>query len=201
MSEAHFEQLYEQLDKDDLWDYMLNEPFPNREAFDHHYTRIINDKSSPTIYFTVLDKLTDRFEGLIALMDVKTQHRSLEIGHVIFSPALQKQIPATEAIYLALNYSFLLGFNRVVWKCNDLNEPSKKAARRLGFQYEGVHNQHMIVKGRVRDTAWFALTQDTWPPVKTTLETWLLPENFTPDGMQKKSLQFVREWPIRKDKA
>ena len=132
-------------------------------------------------------------------MEVNTPHRSLEIGHVIFSPTLQRSTSATEAIYLALNYSFLLGFTRLVWKCNNLNEASKKAARRLGFEFEGVHKRHMVVKGRVRDTAWFAMTLDTWPGVKDALEAWLRPDNFDGSGKQRMNLQVGEDYTFRQE--
>lgn len=176
---------------------MLNEPFKDLEAFDQHYEKIVDNKESPTIYYTVLTKPALKPDGLIALMEINTQHRSLEIGHVIFSPTLQRTTSATEAVYLALHYSFLLGFTRVVWKCNNLNEASKKAALRLGFDFEGVHKRHMVVKGRVRDTAWFAITLDTWPMVKDALEAWLRPENFDGNGRQRLSLQVGGAYTFR----
>ena len=176
---------------------MLNEPFKDLEAFDQHYQKIVNNKESPTIYYTVLTKPALKPDGLIAMMEINTQHRSLEIGHVIFSPTLQRTTSGTEAVYLALHYSFLLGFTRVVWKCNNLNEASKKAARRLGFEFEGVHKRHMVVKGRVRDTAWFAITLDTWPMVKDALEAWLRPENFDGNGRERLSLQVGGDYTFR----
>lgn len=185
----HHDDLFRTLNKDELWDYMLNEPFEDFEAFSSHYRKLIENKETSTIYYVVLTKPDLQPEGLIALMEVNTTHRSLEIGHVIFSPRLQKTTAATEAVYLALNYSFMLGFTRVVWKCNNLNEKSKKAAGRFGFDYEGVHKRHMVVKGRVRDTAWYAVTADTWPRVKTGFEKWLRVDNFDKDGRQRKTLQ------------
>lgn len=176
---------------------MLNEPFPNHEAFAQHYQKIVNNKESPIIYYTVLTKPALKPEGLIALMEINTPNRSLEIGHVIFSPTLQRTTSATEAVYLALHYSFLLGFTRIVWKCNNLNEASKKAARRLGFEFEGVHKRHMVVKGRVRDTAWFAITLDTWLGVKDALEAWLRPENFDENGRQRMGLQVGGDYTFR----
>lgn len=193
LNSTHFEHLYEALNHHDLWDYMLSEPYEDRAAFIRHYTNILGNKVTSTIYFAVLPKPTMTPEGMIALMDVNTQHRSLEIGHVIFGPCLQKNTAATEAVYLALNYAFMLGFTRVVWKCNNLNAASKSAATRLGFEFEGVQKRHMVVKKRVRDTAFFAITADTWQPVKVTLEEWLKPCNFEQHERQKKPLQIIRE--------
>ncbi len=179
--------LYEALNLDDLWDYMLNEPFADQQAFNAYYTKLL-DNADTAIYYTIMTKPNSQPAGLLALMDVNTTHRSLEIGHVIYGPALQRSRAATEAIYLALQHCSLLSYSRVVWKCNDLNKPSKKAALRLGFKFDGIFKYHMVVKRKVRHTAWYAITQCTWPKVKRAMEEWLTDENFTDDGLQKRKL-------------
>lgn len=192
LNSTHFEHLYQALNHPELWDYMLSGPFPDFDAFSRRYTKIVNNKGS-TLYFAILPQRSMTPEGLIALMDINTQHHSLEIGHVILGTSLQKKTAATEAVYLALNYAFMLGFTRVVWKCNNLNAASKNAAERLGFEFEGVLKRHMVVKGRVRDTALFAITLDEWQGVKVALEEWLRESNFDEKGRQRKTLKDVRE--------
>ena len=111
---------------------------------------------------------------------------SIEIGHIWFAPTLQKTRAATEAIYLLTRHAFEeLGYRRLEWKCDALNEASMRAARRFGFTYEGTFRQHMIVKGRNRDTAWFALLDRDWPQHRAAFERWLAPENFDADGRQR----------------
>ena len=113
----------------------------------------------------------------------------IEVGHLAFSPALQRTPAATEAMYLMLRRVFdELGYRRYEWKCDSLNAPSVAAAKRLGFTFEGIFRQHMIVKGRSRDTAWFAMLDSEWPARKAAFERWLAPENFDRDGRQKTKL-------------
>ncbi len=110
---------------------------------------------------------------------------SIEVGNINFSPALQRTPAATEAMYLMMREAFALGYRRYEWKCNALNMPSRRAAQRLGFSWEGIFRQHMIVKGRNRDTAWLAMTDADWPALKTAFETWLAPQNFDDEGRQR----------------
>jgi RimJ/RimL family protein N-acetyltransferase len=123
--------------------------------------------------------------------------RVIEVGHVCYGPALQRTPLATEAQYLLARYVFeVLGYRRHEWKCHVFNAPSRRAALRLGFTYEGIFRQHMIVKGRNRDTAWFSMLDSEWPARKAAFERWLAPENFGPDGKQKTSLSvFNRHKP------
>ena len=122
-------------------------------------------------------------------MRVDATHRVIEVGNILYTPAMQRTIGATEAQYLFARYVFDdLGYRRYEWKCNDLNAPSKRAALRLGFAFEGVFRQHMIVKGRNRDTAWFSMLDSEWPARRAAFERWLAPENFDAAGRQKISL-------------
>jgi RimJ/RimL family protein N-acetyltransferase len=116
------------------------------------------------MFFAVIDKATGRAEGRQALMRIDPAHGVIEIGHVLWGPAIARTRVATEALYLSARYVLGdLGYRRFEWKCNDLNEPSKRAARRFGFAFEGVFRQHMVVKGRNRDTAWFSMIDAEWP--------------------------------------
>lgn len=129
-------------------------------------------------------------------MSIVPEQLRLEIGWVLFSPALQRTTGATEASYLLLKYAFEeLGYRRVEWKCNALNEGSRRAAERLGFVFEGVFRQHMVVKGRNRDTAWFSMLREEWDcrGVKEALEDWLAEDNFDESGAQRRSLEGIRE--------
>lgn len=127
--------------------------------------------------------------GIIALMEIRENSRVIEVGNVLYSPALQRRPLATEAQYLLARYVFeTLGYRRYEWKCDALNAPSQRAARRYGFTFEGIFRQHRIVKGRNRDTAWFSMLDTEWPTRKTVFERWLAPDNFSADGRQIKSL-------------
>jgi RimJ/RimL family protein N-acetyltransferase len=123
--------------------------------------------------------------------------RVIEVGHIVYGAPLQRTPLATEAQFLLARYVFeTLGYRRYEWKCNALNEPSFRAALRFGFAHEGVFRQHMIVKGRSRDTAWFAMLEGEWPSRKAAFERWLAPENFDTQGRQMTSLVALREAPL-----
>lgn len=120
------------------------------------------------------------------------EHGVIEIGHIWFAPALQRTRAATEAIYLLSRYAFELGNRRYEWKCNALNEASRRAAERFGFTFEGVFRQHMVIKGRNCDTAWYSMTDAEWPRQRAAFEAWLRPENFDSSGRQRRSLAELR---------
>ena len=127
--------------------------------------------------------------GVCALMRIDAANRVIEVGHILFTPLLQRTPAATEAMYLAARYVFDdLGYRRYEWKCNNCNEPSKRAASRYGFTYEGLFRQHLIMKGRNRDTAWFSMLDSEWPARKAAFEAWLAPENFDAEGKQVRPL-------------
>jgi RimJ/RimL family protein N-acetyltransferase len=132
--------------------------------------------------------------GIATLMEIRPAMRVIEVGHIVYTPALQRTPLATEAQYLLALYAFeTLGYRRYEWKCNALNVASRRAAARFGFTFEGVFRQHMIVKGRSRDTAWFSMLDSEWPQRKAAFERWLAPENFDKDGRQKQSLAVLNE--------
>jgi RimJ/RimL family protein N-acetyltransferase len=149
--------------------------------------------SRDDLYFAVIDRATGRCGGRHALMRQRPEHGSVEIGGVLWGQGIARTRLATEAFYLTARYIFDdLGYRRFEWKCNDRNEPSKAAARRFGFQYEGLFRQDMIVKGENRDTAWFSILDGEWPALRAEYERWLDPANFTEDGMQKTRLAAAR---------
>jgi len=128
-------------------------------------------------------------QGVASYMRITPEHGSIEIGHIWFGPALKRTRGATEAIFLLARQAFDgLGYRRLEWKCNALNAPSRAAAERFGFQFEGVFANHQVVKGRNRDTAWYAITVDRWPEVRAAFEAWLAPANFDSAGQQRRSL-------------
>jgi RimJ/RimL family protein N-acetyltransferase len=146
-------------------------------------------ESDDPLFFAVLDRATDRAEGRRALMRVDRAHGVIEIGNILWGPAIARTRVATEALFLFAKHAFdTLGYRRFEWKCNNLNEPSKKAALRFGFRFEGLFRNHMVVKGQNRDTAWFAMTDGDWPPIRRAFEGWLAETNFDAAGQQKRPL-------------
>ncbi len=143
------------------------------------------------MFFAVINRATGRAEGRQALMRIDAAHGVIEIGNIHWGPAIAGTTVATEALYLFAAYVFdTLGYRRFEWKCNDLNLPSKVAARRFGFEFEGVFRNHMVAKGANRDTAWFAMTDEDWPRLKAGYQAWLHPDNFDAAGQQSKKLSF-----------
>ena len=175
-----------------LWTYMFHGPFHDRESFDAHLRA--KSESDDPLFFAILDAGSSRALGHASYMRINPEHCSIEVGNILFTPALQRTIGATEAMYLMARHVFEdLGYRRYEWKCDALNAPSRRAALRLGFQFEGVFRQHMIVKGRNRDTAWFAMLDSDWPARKAALERWLHPSNFDMHGTQKVSLSALSQ--------
>jgi RimJ/RimL family protein N-acetyltransferase len=141
------------------------------------------------MFFAIVDNASGDAVGYAALMRIDTKNRVIEVGGIMYSPRLQRTPGGTEAMYLLARYVFDdLGYRRYEWKCNALNAPSRGAALRYGFIFEGIFRQHMIVKGRNRDTAWFSMLDSEWPARKQAFEQWLRPANFDEDGIQKSRL-------------
>jgi RimJ/RimL family protein N-acetyltransferase len=171
----------------DLWRYLHSGPFTERAAFDDYLKA--KAVSEDPMYFAMVDRGTGRATGHASYMRIDPGQRVIEVGAILYTSALQKTRAATEAMYLMARYAFEdLGYRRYEWKCNVLNDASQSAARRLGFAFEGVFRQHMIVKGRSRDTAWFSMLDREWPERKHEFERWLAPENFDQAGRQKTRL-------------
>lgn len=145
--------------------------------------------SQDQLFFAVIDKATGIAQGRQALMRIDAGHGVIEIGSILWGPAIARTRVATEAFYLFARYVFEdLGYRRLEWKCNSLNAPSRRAALRFGFSFEGIFRQHMVVKGQNRNTAWFAMLDQDWPGLKARFDAWLAPDNFDADGMQKRKL-------------
>ena len=141
------------------------------------------------MFFAIVDLASGAASGMASYLNIVPANGCIEIGHIWFAPPLQKTRAATEAIFLMIRHAFEdLAYRRVEWKCNSLNEASKRAARRFGFTYEGTFRQHMVIKGRNRDTAWFAMLDHEWPAIRAAFERWLDPDNFDAAGRQRKSL-------------
>jgi RimJ/RimL family protein N-acetyltransferase len=170
-----------------LWTYLPYGPFADQGAFDAWLAE--RARSSDPLFFAVVEEQSGQAAGMASYLNIVPANGSIEIGHIWFAPPLQRTRAATEAIYLMSRHAFDdLGYRRLEWKCNALNEASMRAARRFGFAYEGTFRQHMVVKGRNRDTAWFALLDREWPAVRAAFERWLAPENFDAASRQRTSL-------------
>lgn len=170
-----------------LWAYLAVGPFADPAAFRAYVESIATPK--PDTVFWAVTGIDDRAIGWLSLMRADRPNRVIEVGNILYTPALQRTLMATEAQFLIARHAFeTLGNVRYEWKCNNLNAPSKRAALRFGFVYEGLFRRHMIVKGRNRDTAWFSMTIDEWPDRRGRFERWLDPANFDAEGRQKKAL-------------
>lgn len=174
------------------WTWMLREPDQNIEDFKNWIKSVLT--VDDPINFAVIDLKTNLPVGSIALMRIDPKNGVIEVGHVHYSPLLSKTIMATEAQWLLMNYAFeTLGYRRYEWKCNACNEPSRRAALRLGFHYEGRFRQALVVKGHNRDTDWFSIIDKEWPNVNQALQKWLAADNFDIEGKQKQSLEDYRK--------
>lgn len=174
----------------DRFRYLFETAAQSREEFDVWLAKA--SASADPLFFAVLDKASGRIAGRQALMRIDPLHGVIEIGSILWNEWIARKPPATEALYLFMRHVFDdLGYRRFEWKCHNENEPSKTAALRFGFTFEGVFRQHMVAKGRNRDTAWFSVIDSEWVYLKPAYETWLAPENFEGDGMQKRSLREI----------
>jgi RimJ/RimL family protein N-acetyltransferase len=190
---AHGDALWEAVrapEHDGLWTYLFDGPFRQRSAFDAALDR--KAAGVDPLFFAIVDRAAGRAVGYASYMRIEPAHRVIEIGGILFTPALQRTAGATEAMYLMARHVFDdLGYRRYEWKCDARNQPSRRAALRLGFTFEGIFRQHMIVKGRNRDTAWFSMLDSEWPARKAAFERWLDPANFDAAGRQIERLAAV----------
>ena len=178
-------------DADATWDYLAYGPFRSSEEFMGWLEQ--RAPLEDPLTFAIVDRETGLARGLTSLMRIDALNGVIEVGHIWLSPPLQRTRQATEALYLQARYVFdELGYRRFEWKCDSLNEPSRRAAERFGFVYEGVFRQHMVIKGRNRDTAWFSILDGEWPSRRAAFEAWLSPGNFDSNGRQKASLTELR---------
>jgi len=171
-----------------LWDYLPYGPFNDLELF---YIWLDGYAiSNDPLGFCVVDQHTGKAEGILSLMSIVPAHGRLEVGHVAFAASMQRTPKGTEAIYLALKLAFSQGYRRVEWKCDNANKRSRRAAERVGFTLEGVFRQHMMVKGRNRDTAYFSITDSEWPAIEDAFEGWLAADNQPASGQVNALEQF-----------
>jgi RimJ/RimL family protein N-acetyltransferase len=168
------------------WTYLPYGPFADERAYREWLIGTCFE--ADPLFHAIVDAQSGRACGVAALMRIAPTAGSIEIGHLHFSPALQRTSAATEAIYLLIQEAFALGYRRCEWKCDALNAPSRAAAQRLGFSFEGIFRQATVYKGRSRDTAWYAIIDTEWPALSRVFERWLEPGNFDEAGRQRISL-------------
>jgi len=191
---AHSDQLFAANAEDREgrnWAYLPYGPFAEPEA----YRRWVADAASKPDpqFYVIIDLASGRPVGVASLMRMDPANGVIEVGHINYAPPLQRHPGGTEAMYLMMARAFdELGNRRYEWKCHALNQPSRRAAERLGFTFEGIFRQANVVKGRNRDTAWYSVIDGEWPGVKAAFEAWLAPENFDRDGRQRRSLTELR---------
>ena len=173
-----------------LWDYLSVGPFTERAVFDAWLANCA--LSADPLFFTVIDAKSSTALGVLSLMRIAPNDGCIEIGYVTFGHGMQRSPASTEAVYLLARLAFDLGYRRLEWKCNAQNQRSKRAAERLGFVYEGMFRQHMVVKGQNRDTCWFSIINSEWPSCRQALEQWLAEDNFDLAGQQKTPLAALR---------
>jgi RimJ/RimL family protein N-acetyltransferase len=173
--------------------YLFEEAASDRATFDAWMEK--SAASEDPLFFAVVDQASGKVVGRQTLMRIDPVHGVAEIGNIYWGPDLSRTPGATEAMYLFAKTIFDLGYRRYEWKCNNNNEPSKRAAERFGFTFEGIFRQHMIQKGQNRDTAWFSMLDSEWPALEAAYDAWLDPANFDETGKQKRRLQDMVNGP------
>jgi RimJ/RimL family protein N-acetyltransferase len=177
---------------EESWTYLGYGPFASLDAM----TRFIGDfaVTHDPMVWAIRPVATGVASGWLALMDIQPKNAAIELGNIWFAPAMQRTRAGTEAMLLLLKLAADdLGYRRLVWKCNDLNAPSHRAAKRLGFTYEGLHRAHSVVKGRLRETAWYSIVGDEWPRCRDSMTAWLEATNFDASGVAKRGMAEIRE--------
>jgi RimJ/RimL family protein N-acetyltransferase len=176
------------------WTYMAAGPFDDAASYLAHAERAA--AGADPRHYAVIELKTGRALGTLALMRIDSNNGVIEVGHVAFSPLLKRTPIATEAQYLLMKHAFdALGYRRYEWKCDSLNAPSRQAAERLGFRFEGIFLQAVVYRGRTRDTAWYSIIDREWPAVRAAFERWLAPANFDAQGLQRNTLKQLRNAP------
>ena len=191
----HGDDLYAaQANAPEIWEYLPDGPFAGEREFREWLAASVA-KDDP-LFFAIVDRASGRALGMASYLRITPGHGVIEVGYIWYGPALQRTRQATETMYLMARHVFEdLGYRRYEWKCNALNEPSRRAALRLGFTYEGVFRQHMVVKDQNRDTAWYSMLDSEWPAARAAFEAWLRPENFDAAGRQLRGLAELRVVP------
>jgi RimJ/RimL family protein N-acetyltransferase len=187
---AHSRTLYEALAADTsgaLWTYLSESAPADQTALKAWVERA--SKSADPAFYALIERSSGRCLGRAAYLRIAPSAGSIEVGSILYAPSLQRTPVATEAMYLMMQHAFAdLGYRRYEWKCDSLNEPSRRAAERLGFTYEGIFRQALVYKGRNRDTAWYAIIDRDWPAIRQGFEAWFDPANFDESVQQKQSL-------------
>ncbi|HUA76991.1 MAG TPA: GNAT family protein [Acetobacteraceae bacterium] len=188
--ERHGRELFEsymQAPDDRDWTYLFSARPPDVESFRNYLLQL--EKSEDPLHFSIIDLANGVAVGTAALMRIEPAHGVIEVGSITYSPRLKHTRAGTEAIYLFMRLAFdELGYRRFEWKCDSLNGPSRRAAQRYGFTFEGIFRQAVVYKGRNRHTAWFSIIDREWPRLKERYTRWLDPANFDADGRQRMSL-------------
>jgi len=174
-----------------MWTYLPYGPFDTLASY-QAWTEDMSGSSDP-LFYAIIDRATDRATGVASYLRINPPGGSIEVGHISYSPLLQRTPAATEAMLLMMERAFTLGYRRYEWKCDALNGPSIAAARRLGFSFEGVFRQAAVVKGRNRDTAWFSVVDGEWPALRAAFQRWLHPTNFDEQGKQRVRLSALTD--------
>lgn len=178
-------------DADGRFRWLFEVPPESRAAFQPWLDKV--EASSDPLFFAVIDKASGKVAGRQTLMRIEPAFGVIEIGNIYWGPLIARKPAATEAQFLFAQYAFdELGYRRYEWKCNNNNEPSKRAAERFGFSFEGIFRQHLVVKSENRDTAWYSIIDKEWPALKKAYEAWLDPANFDAAGQQKRRLEAFR---------
>ncbi len=182
---------YQQAPDDRDWTYLVHCRPDTPQDFNTYLAKL--EKSEDPLNFTIIDAATNQAVGTAALLRIEPAHGVIEVGGITFSPLLKQTRAATESMYLMMRRAFdELGYRRYEWKCDSLNAPSRAAALRYGFIFEGIFRQALVYKGRSRDTAWFSITDAEWPRIRAAFEAWLDPTNFNAGGKQKQPLSHLR---------
>jgi len=191
LSATHGDDLFTAYQADSagkMWTYLPIGPFPTRAGFDAWLRQCC--ASRDPLFFAIIDKPTGQALGVASFLRMQPENGVAEVGYITFSPALQRTRASTEAMYLMMRRILgELNYRRYEWKCDALNAASRAAATRLGFTFEGTFRQAIVYKGRNRDTAWFSLLDCEWPAREVAFKRWLAPDNFDPEGTQKRKLQ------------
>lgn len=189
----HARDLYEANSRDPeqrMWTYLFSGPFATFAEYESWLAE--RAPSTDPLFQAFVSTTTGTAVGVGAFMRIDPAAGSIEVGHIAMSPLLQRSPAATEAMYLMMRHAFELGYRRYEWKCDSLNENSRRAAERLGFTFEGLFRQAIVYKGRSRDTAWYSIIDTEWPLVQQAFERWLDPGNFDASGLQRASLADIR---------
>jgi RimJ/RimL family protein N-acetyltransferase len=181
-----------------MWTYLPYGPFATLDDYTAWTAQVC--QGSDPLFYAILDRATDRAAGVASYLRINPEVGSIEVGHIQYSPGLQRTPAATEAMYLMMQRAFTLGYRRYEWKCDALNAPSRAAAQRLGFSFEGVFRQATVVKGRNRDTAWFSVLDAEWPALRVAFARWLDPRNFDDRGRQLERLSSLTREALARER-